>query len=116
MSKQRAKGTRGENAVVEALIAAGYVHAERRSLAGVNDKGDITGIPGWVIEVKYHDSYAGKLAGWVEEAEVERQNAKAFAGVVWHRRKGKGSAADWFVTMSGATFLSLMKEVDGFGD
>lgn len=112
MSKQRAKGTRGENLVVDALIKAGFKHAERRALNSVNDKGDITGIPGWVFEVKFHDSYAGKLSGWVEEAEIERVNAKADYGIVWHRRKGKGSAEDWFVTMSGSTFLGILKEIE----
>lgn len=96
--------------MVEALLDAGFDSAERRSLAGVNDRGDIAGVPGWVIEVKFHDSYAGKLGGWVDEAEVERVNAKARLAAVWHRRKGKGSAQAWFVTMSGATFLELLKE------
>lgn len=111
MSKQRAKGTRGENLVVDALQRAGFVHAERRALNGINDKGDITGIPGLCLEVKFHDSYAGKLGGWVDEAEVERINAKADVAAVWHRRKGKGNADDWFVTMSGSQFLELLKEV-----
>jgi len=111
MGKQRAKGTRGENLVIEALHRAGFKYAERRALNGINDKGDITGIPGWVFEVKFHDSYAGKLSGWVEEAEEERVNAKADYGVVWHRRKGKGSAEDWFVTMSGKQFLEMLKEI-----
>ena len=112
MSKARVKGTRGENAVVDAMIRAGFKYAERRALNGVNDKGDITGVPGWVFEVKYHDSYAGKLGGWVDETEVERLNAKADYGVVWHRRKGKGSAEDWYVTMSGAQFINMLKEIE----
>lgn len=112
MSKQRAKGTRGENLVVEALIRAGFVHAERRALNGINDKGDITGIPGWVFEVKYHDSYSGKLGGWVDETEDERINAKADYGVVWHRRKGKGQPEDWYVTMSGSQFIEMLKEIE----
>lgn len=112
MSKQRAKGTRGENAVVDALIKAGFVHVERRALNGVNDKGDIAGVPGWVFEVKYHDSYSGKLSTWIAECEVEKANAKADHAVVWHRRKGKASAEDWFVTMSGAEFISMLKELE----
>lgn len=112
MSKARVKGTRGENAVVDALIRAGFPYAERRALNGMNDKGDITGIPGWVFEVKYHDSYAGKIGGWVDEAEVERLNAFAMFGVVWHRRKGKASAEDWYVTMSGQQFINILKEIE----
>ena len=113
MSRAKAKGTRGENAVVEALRRAGFIHAERRALAGTLDKGDILGIPGWVFEVKAHDSYAGKLAEWLGELEREKANASADYGVVWHRRKGKASAEDWFVTMSGAEFLAILCAVEG---
>jgi len=112
MSKAKAKGTRGENAVVEALKEAGFIHAERRALAGTLDKGDVLGVPGWVFEVKAHDSYAGKLAEWLGEVEREKTNAGAEFGVVWHRRKGKGSARDWFVTMSGAEFLAILKQME----
>ena len=114
MSKAKTKGTRGENAVVEALIRAGFIHAERRALAGTLDKGDVLGVPGWVFEVKAHDSYAGKLAEWLGEVEREKLNAKAQFGVVWHRRRGKGSAEDWFVTMSGQEFLNILREFQGF--
>ena len=111
MSKQKQKGTDGENAVVEALTRAGFT-VERRALSGINDKGDIAGLKDVVIEVKKHDSYAGKLAGWVEEADTERRNAKATIGVVWHRRKGKSKAEDWFVTMSGDQFLYLLRRIN----
>jgi hypothetical protein len=109
MSKQKQKGTDGENAVVSALHRAGFTSVERRTLSGVNDKGDIAGLPKVVIEVKKHDTYAGKLAGWVEEADTERGNALATLGIVWHRRKGKAKAEEWFVTMSGEQFLLLLK-------
>lgn len=113
MSKSKAKGTRGENAVVEALQRAGFVHAERRALAGVLDKGDVLGVPGWVFEVKAHDSYAGKLSEWLSELDREKENARAEFGVVWHRRKGKASAEDWYVTMSGAEFLKILRLAEG---
>ena len=111
MSKAKQKGTDGENAVVEALDRAGFT-VERRALSGMNDKGDIAGLKDVVIEVKKHDSYAGKLAGWVEEADTERRNAKATIGVVWHRRKGKAKAEEWFVTMSGDQFINLLRRTD----
>lgn len=111
MSKQTQKGTRAENACVEALQRAGFKHVERRAKNGIHDKGDLAGVVGWCFEVKGHDSYAGKLSGWLEEAEIEKANAKADHAVVWHRRKGKGKAEDWYVTMTGAEFLSILKEL-----
>lgn len=112
MSKSKRKGTAAESEVVAALIRAGFVHAERRALAGALDKGDVLGIPGWVFEVKAHDSYGGKLPEWLGELDAEIANAKAAHGVVWHKRRGKGRAEDWFVTMTGAQFLKLLVELE----
>jgi hypothetical protein len=52
------------------------------------------------------------LSGWVEEAETERGNADATLGIVWHRRKGKAKAEEWFVTMSGDQFIYLLRRTD----
>ena len=64
--------------------------AERRSLNGAVDKGDITGVPKVVIEAKNHKTL--KLSAWIEEAAIEKANAGAEIGVVWAKRKGKGNA------------------------
>jgi len=113
MSKAKRKGTAAESEVVAALQRAGFVHTERRALAGALDKGDVLGVPGWVFEVKAHDSYGGKLPEWLAEVAQEVVNAKAEHGVVWHKRRGKGRAEDWFVTMTGEQFLKLLRELEG---
>lgn len=99
-------GTRAESAVVAYLQAQGFP-AERRALAGVNDRGDVAGIDGIVIEIK--DCARMELAEWVKEANREALPILV-PGVVWHKRRGKGSPADWYVTMDGATFVALLKE------
>jgi hypothetical protein len=106
MSRSKAKGTAFETAVVNCLRNWGFVAAERRALHGANDKGDITGLPGVVIEVK--NQRAMDLAGWVREAEREGEAAHADLAVVWHKRRGKASAEDAYVTMNGASFLALL--------
>lgn len=102
MSRQKAKGTAAETAVVNYLREHGFPHVERRTLSGVNDKGDIAGIPWLVTEVKNHKQM--QLAQWVDEAEIERENAKAKYGVVWHKRVGRTNPGLWYVTMTGETF------------
>ena len=47
------------------------------------------------------------LAGWCDEAEVERGNADAVAGVVVHKARGKGQFLDQYVTMRVRDFLAL---------
>ncbi|MBT2213484.1 hypothetical protein [Actinomadura sp. NEAU-AAG7] len=107
MSRERAKGTAAETAVVHYLRGAGFPHVERRAGAGRLDAGDIAGIVGVVIEVKAHART--ELAAWLDETRRETANGHADYGAVWHKRRGKGSPADWFVTLDGATFTRLLK-------
>lgn len=109
MSRSKQRGTRFESEVVEYLRTRGFSTVERRSLAGANDKGDITGLPGVVIEVK--NRKAMSLAEWVDEAEAEGGNAEADLALVWHKRRGKGSPGDCFVTMTGDQFVRLLRLV-----
>ena len=108
MSAARAKGTAWETAIVNYLIGEGFVMAERRALAGSLDKGDITGIPGVVIEAKNCKTI--NLAQFVDEANVEATNANADVGVAWVKRRGKTSPAEAYVVMSGTTFMELLTE------
>lgn len=107
MNRSRQKGTAAETAVVEYLKSEGFCYAERRALKGGNDQGDIAGLPGVVIEVKACREM--DVAGWVDEAEEERINAQATLAVVWHKRRGRGSPAGWYVTMTGAAFVGLLE-------
>ena len=108
MSAARAKGTAWETAIVNYLIGEGFVMAERRALAGALDKGDITGIPGVVIEAKNCKTI--NLAQFVDEANVEAINANADVGVAWVKRRGKTSPAEAYVVMSGTTFIELLTQ------
>jgi hypothetical protein len=107
MSAAKKKGTAWESAIVQFLRANGVTHAERRSLGGTLDRGDIAGIPGIVIEAK---SGALHLAAWVAEAETERANDGAKHGIVWAKRAGKTSPADGYAIMTGATLVALLAE------
>lgn len=112
MSASKRKGTGAETAIVRFLREEGFPHAERRALNGAKDRGDIAGIPGLVIESK-----AGArcdLAEWVDEATVEQANDGADYGVVWHKRRGRTDPAAWFVTLTGAQFVRLLRSA-GYG-
>lgn len=111
MSTSKKKGTAAETAIVNYLRSAGFAQAERRALNGTADRGDIAGIPGAVIEVK--NCARTELAAWIEEAETEARNDGAPFAAVWHKRRGKGNPADWFVTLSGARFAHLLREAMG---
>jgi hypothetical protein len=111
VSRSKAKGTAAETAVVRFLRAAGFTQAERRTLSGAQDRGDIAGVPGVVIEVK--NCARQELPAWVEEAELERENDRAFLGAVFHKRRGTTDPGRWFVTMSGDQFAALLRQLQG---
>ena len=106
MSPARGKGTHAETQVVNYLVDHGFPHAERRALNGSRDRGDIAGVPGVCIEVK--NAARQCLAEWVDEAAEEGGNAGVPVNVVWHKRRGKGSPGQWFVTMTGEQFVKLI--------
>ncbi len=112
MSRNRASakaaGRTWESAIVDALIYRGWPHAERRRMAGANDRGDIAGVVGVCIEAK--NTKAISLAAFLDEAHMEQRNASARIGVAWIKRRGKASALDGYVVMDGDAFLDLLKE------
>lgn len=113
MSRSKAKGTRWESAIVDYLAEHGFPHAERRALSGTQDRGDIAGVPGVVLEAKNCSTAA--LAGWLDEMTAEVANDGADYGAVWHHRRGKASPADGYVTMTGAMFVRLLRQA-GYGE
>lgn len=88
MSASKRKGTWFETAVVNYLRDEHGLPVERRALRGTRDCGDITGIPGWVLELKA--CRALDLAGWMDEAMKEAANdgSPYYAVVAKRRMKG----------------------------
>lgn len=115
MSRERQRGTEFESAVVaylrEQLGEDGCIH--RTAQRGKGDVGDVYGVfragQPVVIECK---SYRKNefLAGWLAEAERERGNADALAGVVVSKRQGIGekNMGQQLVSMTLADFVALI--------
>jgi hypothetical protein len=108
MSKQRAKGTAAETAVVRYLRDHGFPHAERRALHGTADKGDITGCGPVVFEVKNHKQLS--LAEWVKELEAEMVNAGVDVGAVIAKKRGTTDPAEWYAILPTRILVSLLIE------
>lgn len=81
----------------------------RSPLHGANDRGDIANLrsPFGKVAVECKNVKQMALSQWVTEAEVERGNLDAVAGVVIHKRRGKAQFAEQFVTMTVRDFLAL---------
>jgi hypothetical protein len=104
-SAPKRKGSAFERDVVGYLREHGFPDAERAYGAGrPEDVGDIAGIPGVTVECKATKSI--DLAGFVDEAEHERLNARQPVAVVVVKRRGK-STAQAYVVMDLVTFARL---------
>jgi len=111
-SKSKIKGSQAERDVVK-YLQEWFPYAERRLAGATLDKGDISGINGVCIEIKNHAKL--DLAGWLAELELETKNAKAWTGVVIHKRKGKGNPADWYATLPVSVWVELLRKAIGNG-
>ena len=102
----KAKGTSWESAIVAHLQGSGFPYAERRALAGTQDRGDIAGIPGVMLEAKNCKQLS--LSQWMDEVRVQKKNAGAQVGaaVVKRRNHQTGRA---YVVMEFDDFLDLIR-------
>ncbi len=107
MNRSKRKGTAAESAVVQVLVDAGWVHAERRALQGTLDRGDVAGLPGVMIEVKAEKAY--DISGWLREVAAEKANDGAEVGACWFKIRGKTDPREWGVVMTGAQFVELLR-------
>lgn len=108
MSAARRKGTAAETAVVRYLQARGWTHTERRALNGNQDRGDVAGIPGVVLEVKACKQIT--LAAWVDELETEITNDQADTGAVIVKRRGTTDPGRWYAVLPLERLATLLKE------
>lgn len=85
---------------------------DRAVQRGAKDQGDVAGLRfhGHKIAVECKDTTKVLLSKWASEAEVERLNLGALAGVVIHKRHGKTDPGLQWVTMTVNDFVALMRE------
>jgi hypothetical protein len=110
----KAAGSRFERLIADYLAAVIDDRIDRRVKTGAKDYGDIGGlrrtpsVAGGRIVVECKDTSAVRLAGWAAEAETERGNDDALAGVVVHKRHGNAHPADQWVTMTLRDFVAVV--------
>jgi hypothetical protein len=106
----KAKGSAAERASCDYLNVRG-IEAERVPAGATLDRGDL-----WVpdknwpaIQVKNHARI--DLSGWVDDVAIQAVNANRSAGIVIHKRRGKGNPGSWYVTSTLDAFVTLMEGV-----
>jgi hypothetical protein len=83
---------------------------DRRVKNGSKDRGDIAGLRhmGHRLVIECKNTAKTSLGTWATEAEVERGNDDALAGLIIHKRHGKGSAGDQWVTLTVGELVALL--------
>ena len=114
MSRNRASAKKA-GTQMETLVA-GYLNQhvddriERRRLTGSKDRGDIAGLRhmGEPVAVEVKNTSRINLGAWATEAEIARGNSDSVAGIIVHKRHGKGQPADQWVTMTLGDLVALL--------
>ena len=101
------KGSEYERLIVNYLRAQGY-EVDRTRAGWSDDRGDIHGIQGVVLECKNHKTI--KLSAWMEELAVEMANAGCDMGAVVHKKRGSQEGGEQYATLPFALFIKLLKE------
>lgn len=117
-NKSKRKGSAFEGQVARYLAQAlDDDSIERRTLGGVNDRGDIAGVKinGKRVVVECKAEKALRVTEYLREAEAERENDGAEFGVVVSKRRGVGETrtGEQLVLMTLETFARIVK---GFND
>jgi hypothetical protein len=108
MSRNKRAGTAWEREIVDYAIGRGHWGAERRALAGSNDRGDVVGLTDLVVEAKNERSI--EWAAGVDEAEREASNAGTRYFVAVFKRRRKNVAEAYAATKLG-NFLAMYEEL-----
>jgi hypothetical protein len=114
MTRNRASakkaGTTFERQVADYLAQHVDDRIDRRAKTGSKDRGDIAGVRIWgqrlVIECK--NTTRLNLAGWMNQAEIERGNDDALAGLIIHKRHGNNQPGDQWVTTTLRELTALL--------
>lgn len=112
-SRSKAVGTEAESAVRDYLRANGFPFADRLTLHGSKDIGDVRlgdGVP-VVVEVKGGQKAVTELGSHVKEMLVEVENAQAETGFVIAKRRQSGKVGDWFAVMTVDQMLAIVKRL-----
>lgn len=107
----KAAGSRFERQVADYLRAAlDDDRIDRRAKTGAKDRGDIAGLRhmGGRVVVECKNTARWTPGVWLSEAEVERGNDDALAGLVVAKRHGKGDPAEQVVLMTLRDFAALL--------
>lgn len=106
----REAGTRFERSIADCLTERVDDRIDRRVKTGNKDRGDIGGLRahGQRVVIECKNVARLDLSGWINEADIERGNDDAVAGLVVHKRRGTTDPGDQYVTLTLRDLIALL--------
>lgn len=106
----KAAGSKFERDIADHLAKLVDDRIDRRVKTGAKDRGDIGGVRvhGQRLVLECKNTTRINLGTWITEAHVEAGNDDALAGVIVHKRHGKGQPGDQWVTMTVNDLIALI--------
>ena len=106
----KAAGSKFERDIADHLAKLVDNRIDRRVKTGAKDRGDIGGVRvhGQRLVLECKNTSRINLGTWITEAHTEAGNDDALAGVIVHKRHGKGKPGDQWVTMTVDDLIALM--------
>jgi len=106
----RHKGSSFERLIADYFKAHGFPFADRRVKSGAKDKGDIGGVGIHDQRLVFEAKNTAKinLGTWANEAETERINLGAVAGVVIAKRRGTTDPGSQIVLMTTRDLVAIL--------
>ena len=106
----KAAGSKFERDIADHLAKLVDDRIDRRVKTGAKDRGDIGGVRvhGQRLVLECKNTSRINLGTWITEAHVEAGNDDALAGVIVHKRHGKGKPGDQWVTMTVDDLIALI--------
>lgn len=106
----KAAGSKFERDIADHLAKLVDDRIDRRVKTGAKDRGDIGGVRvhGQKLVLECKNTSRVNLGTWINEAHVEAGNDDALAGVIVHKRHGKGKPGDQWVTMTVDDLIALI--------
>ena len=106
----REAGTKFERLVADYLAAWVDDRIDRRVKNGPKDRGDIGGLRhgGERVVIECKNTSRTDLATWAAEAEIQRGNDDALAGLIVHKRHGHALPEDQWVTLTLGDLVALL--------
>ena len=106
----KAAGSKFERDIADHLAKLVDDRIDRRVKTGAKDRGDIGGVRvhGQRIVLECKNTSRINLGTWITEAHTEAGNDDALAGVIVHKRHGKGQPGDQWVTMTVDDLIALI--------